>query len=372
VLRNRTSAHRVEFILNNVLVLALVALIVYFTTQTDRFLDVDNARTVLENNAALAVVVVALTLLVIAGHVDLSIGSTVAFAGLIAALAAKQLGFPDVAAMALGVLAGAFIGSLNGTMCALLGFNPIIVTLGMLGVVRGATLLIKQEQVFGLGGLFHTIGAEQFIGVPNALWFTLAAFLLGALFISGTPWGRHIYAIGVNPQAAFLSALPVRWLPFWLYVATGAAAGLSGVLLTARLDGISPGDLGLQFELQALTVILLGGVAFAGGRGRLFGVLIAWLFLSTLQNGLVLMDVTPYVQMVASGLALVFAAALDALGAVLGPRLAQRRRVALQVDAVGRRNQPPPPTSADPPAAEGGGGHAPTLVTASAEKAERR
>jgi ribose/xylose/arabinose/galactoside ABC-type transport system permease subunit len=336
VLRNRNSADRVEFVLNNVLVLALIALCVYFTTQTSAFLDLDNARTILENNAALAVLAVALTLLVIAGHVDLSIGSNVAFSGLITALAATRWGLPDIVALLLGVLAGAFVGVLNGTMCALLGFNPIIVTLGMLGFVRGVSLLINQEQVFGLGGLFHTIGAESSIGVPNALWFTFGAFILGALFLSGTPWGRHVYAIGVNPQAAFLSALPVKWLPFWLYVATGAAAGLAGVLLTARLDGVSPGDVGLQMELQALTVILLGGVAFAGGRGRLFGVLIAWLFLATLQNGLVLMNVTPYVQMVAAGLALIFAAALDALGAVLGPRLQQRRKVAQQIEAGNR------------------------------------
>ena len=345
MLRNRTTADRVEFILNNVLVLALIALVVYFTTQTSAFLDLDNVRTILENNAALAVVAVALAVLVIAGHVDLSIGSNIAFSALLTALAATEWGLPDLAAVGVGVAAGAAIGALNGVMCALLGFNPIIVTLGMLGVVRGGALLIKQEQVFGLGGLFHTIGAESSIGVPNALWFTLAAFVLGAVFISMTPWGRHIYAIGVNPQAAFLSALPVKWLPFWLYVATGAAAGLAGVLLTARLDGVSPGDLGLQMELQALTVILLGGVAFAGGRGRLFGVLIAWLFLSTLQNGLVLMNVTPHVQLVASGLALVFAAALDRLGAVLGPRLQARRKIADQVAAAAERERAADPTA---------------------------
>jgi ribose/xylose/arabinose/galactoside ABC-type transport system permease subunit len=111
------------------------------------------------------------------------------------------------------------------------------------------------------------------------------------------------------------------------------------VLLVARLDGSSPGALGLQMELQALTIILLGGVAFTGGRGRIVGVLTAWVFLGVLENGLTLMNVTPYVQLVAAGLALIFAAALDALGTALGPRVEQRLKVARQLASV---NDAPP------------------------------
>ena len=244
-----TATDRVEFILNNILLLALIALGVYFTTQTDHFLSRSNFLTIMENQAALGVVVVPLALLVIAGHVDLSIGSNAAFGGMITALAATEWGLPSGLAFVLGVVAGAAAGAVNGLMCAHLRFNPIIVTLGMLSLLRGATLLIKQEQVFGLGGVFHTVGAGHVIGVPNTLWFVLATFVLGAVFLALTPWGRHIYAIGVNPQAAFLSALPVRWLPFWLYVATGAGAGLSGVLLTSRLDGVSPDELRRNLSL---------------------------------------------------------------------------------------------------------------------------
>ena len=103
--------------------------------------------------------------------------------------------------------------------------------------------------------------------------------------------GRHIYAIGIIPQAAFLAALPVRGLPFVLYIVTGVAASAAGVLLVSRLDNSSPGSLGLQMELQALTIILLGGVAFAGGRRRILGVLTAWLFLGVVTNGLTLLNV---------------------------------------------------------------------------------
>jgi ribose/xylose/arabinose/galactoside ABC-type transport system permease subunit len=320
-------AGHVDLVTSNILVIAVVALGVFFTSKSDTFLTGGNILNLLENQAALGVVVVPLALLVIAGHVDLSIGSTAALAAMVAALGATEWHLPSGVAFVVGTLAGGGVGAVNGFLCASLGFSPIIVTLGMLSVLRGATLLIKQEQVFGLGGFFATVGSGTTAGIPSDLWFTFSVFVVGLLFLLLTPWGRHIYAIGVNPHAAFLSALPVRALPFFLYVATGLGAGLSGVLLAARIDGVSPGDLGLGLELQALTVILLGGVAFAGGRGRLVGVFLAWIFLATLQDGLILMDVTPYVQLVASGLALVFAAALDALGVSLSERVQQRQRV---------------------------------------------
>ena len=184
----------------------------------------------------------------------------------------------------------------------------------MLGVLRGVILLIHPTDLYGLGQSFNFIGNGELLGIPVLLLFALVAFALSAIFVNFTIWGRYIYAMGINPQAAYLAALPVRVLPFALYVTVGASAGLAGVLLAARLDGSSPGSLGLQMELQALTTVLLGGVAFAGGRGRILGVLTAWVFLGVLKNGLTLLNVTPFVQLIVAGLALVFAAALDGIG----------------------------------------------------------
>jgi ribose/xylose/arabinose/galactoside ABC-type transport system permease subunit len=328
----RSRDVRVDLILGNVLVLGLIALFAYFSSQSSLFFTWSNVETILVNDSPLAVVVVAMTLLIIAGHVDLSIGSTAALASMVTAIAVTEWGVPGIPAILLGVAVGGGVGAVNGFMCAYLRFNPIIVTLGMLGVLRGLTLMIHQDQVFGLGGIFTQIASDNWLGIPAILWFVIGAFVLGGLVIATTPWGRYIYAIGTNPSAAFLSALPVRLLPFCLYVATGAAAGLTGILIAARLDGVIPGDNALNLELQALTVVLLGGVAFAGGRGRLFGVFVAWLFLATLQDGLVVLNVTPYVQEVASGAALVFAAALDALGVFLSGRLQERKRVGAQVE----------------------------------------
>ena len=234
----------------------------------------------------------------------------------------------------MGLVCGAAIGAINGALCGLLRLNSIIVTLGMLSALRGAILLIEPTDVYGLGPTFNVIGNGNLFGVPILIFFVVVAFAISAAFISFTVWGRHIYAIGINPQAAFLAALPVRGLPFALYIITGIAASAAGVLLVSRLDGSSPGSLGLQMELQALTIILLGGVAFAGGRGRILGVLTAWLFLGVMTNGLTLLNVAPYIQLVAAGLALVLAAALDTLGSVLGPRFQQQRRVEQQIAAA--------------------------------------
>lgn len=321
----------VELLVNNILLLALFVLMFYFAMESDAFLTVSNFKVLLTNYAAIGVVAAVMALLVMAGHVDLSVGSNIGFSGMITALAMAEWGASPAVGVLAGVMTGALIGLVIGVLCAYLRFSPIIVTLGMLSVLRGTTLLVKQVEVVGLGDVFFMIGNGSIGGIPILLLIVLAVFLLSATFLSLTVWGRYIFAIGINPQAAFLAALPVRPLILSLHVATGAAAGLAGVLLASRLDGASPGSLGLQMELQALTIILLGGVAFAGGRGRIFGVFTAWVFLAVLDNGLTLLNVPPFVQLVASGMALVFAASLDALGTVLGPRLEQRRRVQEQL-----------------------------------------
>jgi ribose/xylose/arabinose/galactoside ABC-type transport system permease subunit len=324
---------RTDLIIENILILALVLLIIYFASASSAFFTVSNIEVILTNYAVIGVLVSAMALLVIAGHVDLSVGSNIGFAGTLIAMAATEWGWPAWASILLGIFAGGASGCINGLLCAVLRFNPVIVTLGMLGVLRGASLLVHTNEMYGLGPTFEFIGNGAVFAIPVLLIVVATAFLGCAAFISLTVWGRYIYAIGINPQAAFLAALPVRGLPFALYVVTGVAAGFAAVLSVARLDGSSPGTLGLQIELQALTIVLLGGVAFTGGRGRVLGVVTAWVFLGVLENGLTMLNVTPFVQLVAAGLALILAAGLDALGSTLESRFEQWRRAVEQMDA---------------------------------------
>jgi ribose/xylose/arabinose/galactoside ABC-type transport system permease subunit len=294
-----------------------VVLCIYFTSQANTFLTLGNFRETAINSSILGVVVVASTMLVIAGYVDLSIGSVIGLSGVITSLCVLQWNVPPVIAMLLGVLTGAVVGVVNGTLCTFLGFSSIIVTLGMLSAIRGITLLTTSTALFGLGPQFAVLGRGEIAHVPVLVLVALATFVIGVAFLTLTPWGRYVYAIGVNPQAAYLAGLPVRGLPFALFVVTGASAGLAGVLFSARLDGAAPAELGLGMELTTLTAILIGGVAFAGGRGSLFGVFFAVLLLGVLQDGLVLMNVSSFIQLVAQGGVLVLAAALDRFGSLI-------------------------------------------------------
>lgn len=327
-----------EWVTNNILLVALVLLCVYFVTQSTSFLNLGNILVIFQNNATVGIIAVSLTLLVIAGGVDLSIGSTVGLSGVITALASTEWGMGGGLAIVFGILAGTAVGAINGVLCGVLGFNPVIVTLGTLGAVRGLTLLIHHDQVFGLDPMLEALGHTRLGGVPLIALFALIAFALGAVFLRRTVWGPYLFAIGANRDAAFLAGLPVRVLPFAMYLLSGFAAGVTGVLLAARLNGASPGQQGINLELQALTVVLLGGVAFAGGRGRMSGVLTGWVFLGVLENGLTLTNVSPFVETLVSGLALVFAASLDAFSGWLAPRLADRRKVADRLS-----DGPPPP-----------------------------
>lgn len=320
-------------LINNALLLALVALGAFFATQSSTFLTLGNIRNIALNSAILAVIVVGMTLLVVAGHVDLSVGSVVGMTGVLTSLAVLSWGWPPVLAILLGLAVGAGVGAINGALCGLLNLSPIIVTLGMLGAVRGATLLITVSPQYGLGGVFSTLGTGEIVGIPVMVIVAVCVFAAGIFFLRATPWGRYVYAVGVNRDAAYLSGLPVRLLPCGLYVVSGLAAGLAGVLFASRLGGAAPADLGINMELGALTAVLLGGVAFSGGRGSLLNVFFAVLFLGTLSNGLVLMNVQPFVQTLAQGVVLILAAGLDGLVVALAARETRKRRTALRTTA---------------------------------------
>ena len=311
---------------DNVIILTLLFAIVFFSLSTEHFLTLGNIRNIAINSAILAVVVVPSALLILSGHIDLSVGSTVGLTGVITALAVTGWGWPVPLAILAGLGVGGVVGTINGLLCSVLKFNPIVVTLGMLSAVRGTTLLITSASLFGLGPVFAGIGRGTVIGIPVLVWFAVIAFALGGVFLRLTPWGRHVYAIGVNTEAAFLAGISVRRLPFFLYLATGMAAGVGGLMAISRLDGAAPAQLGLTLELMVLTAVLVGGVAFAGGRGSLSGVFFAVLLLGVLQNGLVLMNVSTFVQKVAEGVLLVVAAGVDSFWVMLASR--RRRRLA--------------------------------------------
>jgi ribose transport system permease protein len=290
----------------------LVGMIILFSLLNLRFFTWSNATTILLQVAVIGVVAVPGGMLILSGYVDLSVGSVAVLASIVFGQAVHG-GVPIGAAAIIGLAVGAAWGTLNAVLIALLDFSPIVVTLGGLAAARSIAEVISQgETQFGFGHTFDQLGNGTILGLGVPVWLFILIALIGAFLWNQTPLGRHMTAIGADRDAARAVGINTKRIPFWLYIASGLAAALSGLIVTAQLDGASL-SIGQDMELSVLTAILLGGVSFVGGRGTLFGVITGLLFLGVLTNGLIVLDVNEFWQGVATGAALVIAAGLDVL-----------------------------------------------------------
>jgi ribose transport system permease protein len=297
-------------IARSALLVALVIEIIVFLLFSADFLTLDNFIDIGVQSSIIGLVAVAVALLVITGYIDLSVGSTLALSAVVCGLLLVHGSSPLVAGLA-GVGTGMAVGAINGALVCYLGFSTIIVTLGSLTAIRGVAISASGTTPTGFGDTFSKLGNGTIVGIPVPIVIAGAAFLLAGLFLRYSVYGRHVYAIGVNKEAAFLSGIAVRRIPFLLFVVTGIATGLGGVMLASRIDAAPGGSIGNGFELDVLTAILLGGVAFDGGRGKVFGVLLGVAFLAILQNGLTLLNVPSTTALIAKGGVLIVAAALE-------------------------------------------------------------
>lgn len=322
---NRFIRAAVEGVVRTPLLVVLIVLVIGVQLATDSFFGWQNIRGILQDSAVIAIVAIPVAMLLIAGYIDLSVGSSLALGGVVASLVMdKGAGQPAVA-IGLAILAGAAVGLVNAVIITVLGLNSFITTLGTLTAVRGVAQLISPTPRNNFGDQFGLLGVGTLAGVPLSVWIAALLLIAAGVFLSLTPTGRHVYAVGVNRQAAYLSGVPVRRLPFALFVLSGAMSGFAGTIVAARLNSAPAGQLGAGFELIVLTAVLLGGVALTGGEGTIFGVVVGVLFYGALNNSLVLLGVTTFWQAVASGLALVAAIGLSALTHVLRVRLATAR-----------------------------------------------
>ncbi|TCR16264.1 ABC transporter permease [Streptomyces sp. BK205] len=300
------------------LIVVLGVMVVAFQLSTGSFLDPANLRGIATDAATLAIVAVPSALLVISGYLDLSVGSTLALGGLVGGWLAGQGQSPVVAVLG-ALAAGASVGAVNGVLCCYFGLSAFIVTLGMLTAVRGLAQQLFPLPLSGFGTGFAWLGGARIAGLAAPVVVAALVLVAGALFLALTPAGRHVFAIGVNREAAHLSGIDVRRTPFAMFVITGVAAALAGAIKASVLDSVVAGTSGSGFELAVLTAVLVGGVALTGGSGSILGVLLGVLFLGCLQNGLTLLDVPTFWQQMAQGSALVAGAAL----AYFAPRAAR-------------------------------------------------
>ena len=255
-------------------------------------------------------------LVMIGGGLDLSVGSAMGFSGMIAALALAA-GMPLWIGLTAGLAAGALVGFVNGLAVTRLHLNPFIATLATLGIFRGITYGIVEGQAItppsnGAGAAFTALGTGALARVPSPVIVMLALALVCFVALNHTKFGRHVYALGGNEAATRLLGLDVRRLKMTLYVISGLAAAVGGILLTARAGTALP-DAAEGYELQVIAGVIIGGVSLSGGQGTIPGVLIGAALLGVISNGIVLAGLAGYWQQLITGLVIAAAAALDVL-----------------------------------------------------------
>jgi len=291
-----------------VLILALVALVMSLLSPF--FLTERNLTNLGFQTSIVAVLALGQLLVILTRGIDLSVGSVVALAGVLGVMAGDS-GVVVVLTMA---LTGALVGAVNG-LVLVKGrvMNPFIVTLGTLSIVRGAALVVSDAQtVSGLPPLVQTLGTDKVGPVPAPALLVAVLGALAYLLLARTQWGRWIYAVGGNPDAARRVGIPVDRVLISVYVLCGLAAGIAGLLVAGRTDAGAPAA-GQLLELDAITAVIIGGASFFGGRGSVGNVIAGALIIGVIRNGLDLLDVSPFWQLIAIGVLVIVSLELDVL-----------------------------------------------------------
>ncbi len=292
------------------LLLALILLCVVLSFLSPVFFTALNIKNVLRDAALVAIAGIGMVMVILLGEIDLSVGSVQAVAGIVAVAVLNSFSSVSVA-LAATLFAGACIGLINGLLITRAQINSLIATLGMMAILRGGAMVSTQAvSIQGAVDSFIEIGTGHLGPLPIPV---LIAFLLLVLFfyvLHYTTFGRYVYAVGGNPQAARLSGLPVERIRIAVFVIAGLLAALSAFILASRLNSGQP-NAGLGFELQVIAAVILGGISLTGGVGTLAGALIGILILTVLSNGLVLLNVSSFYHDIARGIVIILAVYLD-------------------------------------------------------------
>ncbi len=294
------------------ILMVLVALVILMSVIAPNFNRVDNLLNIARSISVNAILAAGLTFVILTGGIDLSVGSIVAVSGVVAVIAAIA-GWPAPAAILAGMLVGAACGLINGALTAYLSLAPFIVTLGTMTFLRGLAYTITEGQPIVSSDLnFRDMGNGYLSGVPIPVLVMLIVYLVAWFILERTRYGRHVYAVGGNPQAARLAGVRVNRVTTSVYVIAGACAGLAGVIFAARVISAQP-TAGTGYELDAIAAVVLGGTSLAGGRGRIVGTLIGSVILGVLSTGLILLNVPFFTQLLIKGVVIIVAVAIDSL-----------------------------------------------------------
>jgi ribose transport system permease protein len=301
--------------------MALLILCVVISLLSDKFLTSTNLWNVMRQISVNICISVGMTLVVLTSGIDLSVGSVLALCGAITAGLLKNgieipssnlfIGFTILGATVAGLLVGSLLGWFNGWTITKFKVPPFVATLAMLTVARGLTMLwTKGFPISNLGEDFARPGTGWFLGIPMPVWISGIIVFVAVVIINKTKFGRYIYAIGGNENAATLSGINVKKIKIAVYTIAGGLAAVGGILVTSRLDAAQP-NAGTGYELDSIAAVVIGGTSLSGGRGSVLGTVLGAVIIGVLNNGLVLLNVSPFWQQVIKGFVILIAVVID-------------------------------------------------------------
>jgi ribose/xylose/arabinose/galactoside ABC-type transport system permease subunit len=303
-----------EFVLHNArqfgTLFGLFVLIILLWILTPHFLTVSNLLNVAQQTSINAIIAVGMTFVIIAAGIDLSVGSIMAFSGVVLA-SALEAGLPLPVALLISLAIGMTCGLLNGLFITYGKLPPFIATLGMMSVARGAALLYTQGRpISGFGEDFRSFATGEILGIPAPVIIMIFVYIIAHFILNRTKLGRYTYAIGGNEEAALLSGISVKFFKTMIYGLCGMLSGLAAIILTARLNSAQP-IAGIMYELDAIAATVIGGTSLMGGEGRIVGTLIGALIMGVLRNGLNLLGISSFVQQIVIGSVIIIAVLID-------------------------------------------------------------
>lgn len=301
--------------------IALFVLCLIIGLLSDKFFTVSNFWNVLRQISVNICLSVGMTLVVLMAGIDLSVGSVLALCGAITAGLFKMgievpsqnlyVGFTLLGASLAGILTGALLGFFNGFVITRFKVPSFVATLAMLTVARGLTMLwTKGFPISGLGEQFAYMGTGWFLGVPVPVWISAIVVALAVFLSDKTKLGRYIYAIGGNENASLLSGININKVKVIVYTIAGALAAVGGLMVTSRLDSAQP-NAGTGYELDSIAAVVIGGTSLSGGKGSIWGTVLGAIIIGVLNNGLVLLNVSPFWQQVVKGFVILLAVIID-------------------------------------------------------------
>jgi ribose transport system permease protein len=278
---------------------------------SEHFLKFRNITNILRQVSYTGIIALGMTFVIVAGGIDLSVGSMVALVGVLTIFLMNSLGgsaFAVGVAVLAALLIGSMLGLVNGLIITRGKITSFVATLATMSIFRSLTLYISEAgEVISQNDIYPEIGGGYLLSIPYpVLIFLVLAFFFHVL-LNNTAFGRHVCAVGANKQVAVYSAIKVRWISFMTFVITGFTVSVSSVLLSSRLNSISPGDAGIFYELDAIAAVVIGGTPLSGGKGTIWGTVIGAIILGIINNMLNMLGVSPYLQGTVKGVIILIA-----------------------------------------------------------------